>query len=63
MKKLTAEKTGFTHGVVYAVAQLIRFGSGHVDALWRESGFSLDDLDICDDYDANEVRDYFQRNS
>ena len=59
---VNAEKRGFTHGVVYAVALLIRCKhEGAAETLWTESGFSFDDLKVCDDYDANEVRKYFSK--
>ena len=59
---MKAEKRGFTRGFVYAIAQLIRLEPTSVEEMWRESGFTVEDLSICDDYDANEVRLYFSRN-
>lgn len=50
-------KKGFTQGFVYACAQLIRANNEYTaEQLWNESGFSEDDLDMCDEYDAKEVR-------
>jgi len=58
-KKLTQTETGFTQGLVYACAQLIRRGNeGMAEWLWHESNFSKSDLDVCDDYDADEIRKY-----
>ena len=54
---MNAEKKGFTQGVVYAIAQLIRAGEdSSAEWIWDESGFDSKDLDLCDDYDAKEVR-------
>ena len=54
---MKAEKRGFTQGVVYAIAQLIRLGdTGHAEIIWDESGFSENDLNFCDNYDADKVR-------
>jgi len=54
---MRAIEIGFTQGVVNALAQLIR---GHnenaAEGLWNESGFTEDDLKVCDDYDVKEVR-------
>jgi len=50
---------GFTQGLVYACAQLIRDGEEYrAEFLWKESGFSKKDLKNCDDYDADEIRRY-----
>ena len=50
-------KKGFTRGFVYACAQLIRDHNEYrAEWLWNESGFSKSDLDICDDYDTDEIR-------
>ena len=54
------EKKGFTRGVVYSVAQCFRNGQeGAGELIWHESGFDEDDLAICDDYDADEIRQYY----
>lgn len=48
---------GFTQGVVYAIAQCVRFGnSDTAEYLWNESGFKKDDLKVCDEYDVQELR-------
>jgi len=47
---------GFTQGVVYAIALLIRNGYEYANTLWNESGFSEKDLAVCENYDADEVR-------
>ena len=50
-------KTGFTCGIVYAIAQVIRFGHADVaQYLWDESGFRHQDLKVCDDYDVKELK-------
>ena len=54
-------KKGFTQGVVYACAQLIRDRNEiTAEYLWKESGFSEGDLKYCDDYDAKEIRFYLK---
>jgi len=51
---------GFTQGVVFAIALLIRngygYGNGNAEILWNESGFTEKDLEVCENYDADEVR-------
>lgn len=50
------QKIGFTQGVVYAIAQAIRFGrEDTAQYLWDESGFTRQDLKVCDEYDAKEL--------
>lgn len=57
---MKANKIGFTQGVVYAVALLLRTcHEGAAETLWKESGFTKQDLNICDAYDADKVREYF----
>uniref|UniRef100_A0A6M3L8I4 Uncharacterized protein n=1 Tax=viral metagenome TaxID=1070528 RepID=A0A6M3L8I4_9ZZZZ len=54
------EKRGFTCGLVYAAAQCFRNGFEPVgEFLWNESGFKKRDLAVCDEYDAKEIRKYF----
>ena len=61
---LIAEKRGFTQGVVYSVALLIRCGrEGSAEMLWHESCLTLNDLKECDDYDASEVKTYLERHN
>lgn len=47
---------GFTQGVVYVIAQVLRNDPIDAEGLWNESGFTEDDLYVCDDYDADEIR-------
>ena len=57
MKDLTQKQIGFTQGVVYAIAQVIRYGHESVaEYLWNESGFTSVDLSVCDEYDLKELR-------
>ena len=61
---MKAEKRGFTQGVVYSVALLIRCGEGQsAELLWHESGFTFGDLRVCDDYDSDEVKTYLERHN
>ena len=56
------EKRGFTMGVVYAVALLIKTQcEGGAETLWKESGFTMADLKRCEAYDANTIRKYFKK--
>ena len=58
MKDLTKEQVGFTRGVVYSIAQLLRHGAKtYAEYLWEESGFSELDLSLCDEYDVSELRE------
>ena len=58
---MNAEKRGFARGVVYACAQLIRnFEEGHAEDIWNESGFDEEDLKICSEYDAKEIRKHLK---
>ena len=50
------KKIGFTKGVVYVIAQILRNSPIDAEGLWNETGFSKEDLRFCDDYDANEIR-------
>jgi len=53
-------KEGFTQGVVYAIAQCIRFGEeGTAGYLWHESNFEKKDLKCCDEYDTKELNKIF----
>ena len=48
---------GYTRGVVYILAQLIRNGNIYdPEWLWNESGFKEDDLRVCDEYDSKEIK-------
>ena len=54
---MTKEKKGFTCGFVYACAQLSRLGNDTwAEMLWNESGLTKSDLNVCDNYDAKELR-------
>lgn len=49
-------RKGFTQGVVYVIAQVIRNDPIDAEGLWNESGFTKEDLRVCDNYDADEIR-------
>lgn len=56
------EQRGFTMGIVYAVALLIKTQcEGGAETLWNESGYTIADLKGCDAYDADTVRKYFKK--
>jgi hypothetical protein len=58
--KMGEEKyIGFTQGVVYSVAQLVRRGNLHLAKyLWKESGFESDDIKVCSEQDVKELRKF-----
>lgn len=58
------EKKGFTCGFVYALAELLRAGAqGYAEQLWIGSGFEKSDLSVCDDYDADRVREMLEKSA
>ena len=57
---MKANKTGFIQGVVYAVALLLRtYHEGAAETLWEESGFTKKDLSVCENYDTDIIKEYF----
>lgn len=58
---MDAEKLGFTHGAIWAIAELIRQAEeGHAELLWHAGGFTSDDINLCDACDSKEVRRYLK---
>ena len=54
-------KKGFTCGAVWAMATLIGMNEeGHAELLWHESGFTSEDLALCDAYDTDRIRKYLK---
>lgn len=61
---MNAQDEGFTQGVIYSIAELIRRGAvDYAEELWIQSGFKESDLSICDSYDANKVRELLKKRS
>lgn len=54
---MDSEEIGFTRGVVYVIAQMIRFGDESIAGfIWCTSGFTPEDVKVCAEYDVAEIR-------